>query len=167
MQSSYSDEKAKKLLDQSLDLIKQIENDNKKNQTKSRPNIFIKFKIAKKNYEVAKKEAENKYNEKQKEAENKYNEKLNETFSVACALDDYETAFEFFQLIQNEGNNFTKGKVLYKIRMRLLGGFGCEQNIAKGQELIKKASKLGLTSASAWVKQYESKHDFGASEVIS
>ncbi|CAG8844023.1 5866_t:CDS:1, partial [Racocetra persica] len=42
------------------------------------------------------------------EAENKYNKKLNEIFCVTYILDNYETAFEFFQLIQNEGNNFTK-----------------------------------------------------------
>ncbi|CAG8834117.1 28224_t:CDS:2, partial [Gigaspora margarita] len=158
-------------------LVILIEFEDTKIPLKAKKNYEIAKKEAKKKYKVAEKEAKNKYNEKQKEnankynkkqkeAENKYNEKLNETFRVACALDDYKTAFEFFQLIQNEGNNFTKSKVIYKIRIRLLGGFGCEQNIAKGQELIKEALRLGLTSTSAWVKQYESKHDFGASEVI-
>ena len=51
--------------------------------------------------------------------------------------------------------------------MRLLGGFGCKQDIAKGWELIKKASTLGLTSAITWVNLYNSRSDFGASEVIS
>ncbi|CAG8513895.1 34087_t:CDS:1, partial [Racocetra persica] len=50
--------------------------------------------------------------------------------------------------------------------MRLLGGFSCKQDIAQRWELIKKATRLGLTSASAWVNQHKSKHDFGASEVI-
>ncbi|KAF0480821.1 cytochrome P450 [Gigaspora margarita] len=140
----------------SLNLIKQIEQDNKKNQTKPISNFSKKFYDAKKNYETAK-----------KEAEDEYNEELNKIFRITCALDNYEKAIEFFELIQNEGNDFTKSKVLYKIRKRLFGGFGCEQNITKGRELIKKASSLGLTSASVWIKQYESKHDFGASEVFS
>ncbi|CAG8844685.1 12650_t:CDS:1, partial [Gigaspora margarita] len=50
--------------------------------------------------------------------------------------------------------------------MRLLGGFGCKQNIAQGRELIKKASTLGLTSTTTWVNLYNSRSDFGASEVI-
>ncbi|CAG8775322.1 5828_t:CDS:1 [Gigaspora margarita] len=152
---SVSDERVNNLK-QSLNLIEQIRKDNKKNQTKPIQKIFRKFYEAKKIFEEAK-----------KEAENKYNEKLNEIFRVACALDDYETAFEFLQFIQNEGNNFTKSKVIYKIRMRLLGGFGCKQDIPQGQELIKKASRLGLTSANAWIKQHGSKNDFGASEVVS
>ncbi|CAG8509628.1 9562_t:CDS:2 [Racocetra persica] len=73
--------------------------------------------------------AKNDYEEAKKEAENKYNEKLNKLFRVICASDDYETAFE----------------------MRLLGGFGYKQDIAQGQELIKKASRLGLTSAITWL----------------
>ncbi|CAG8623549.1 7654_t:CDS:1, partial [Dentiscutata heterogama] len=100
------------------------------------------------------------------EAENEYNRQLNKTFKVTCALDNYKTAFEFLQSIQNKGNNFTKSKVINKIGMCLLGGFGCKQNIAQGRELIKKASTLGLTSATTWVNQYNSRSDFGASEVI-
>ncbi|CAG8823163.1 37308_t:CDS:2, partial [Gigaspora margarita] len=79
-----------------------------------------------KNYGVAK-----------NKAENEYNEKLNKTFRVACTSDDYGTAFD---------------KVKYKIEICLLGGISCEQDISHGQELIKKASELGLTSAKTWVK---------------
>ncbi|CAG8819411.1 7900_t:CDS:2 [Gigaspora margarita] len=144
-----------KNLKKSINLVEQIEQDNKKNQTKPIPNFFGKFYISKKNYEKAK-----------KEAEEEYNEALNKTFKVASASDDYKTAFEFFKLIQNEGNNFTKSKILYKIGIRLLGGIGCKKDISQGRELIKKASELGLTSTSIWINKHGSKNDFGASEVI-
>ncbi|CAG8489339.1 13086_t:CDS:1 [Racocetra fulgida] len=108
----------------------------------------------------------NNANEIFKKAENEYIKSLNETFKVACASDDYESAFKLLQLIQNKGNNFTKSQVKNKMGMRLLGGFGCQQDIEQARKLITEASNLGLTSASAWISLYGSKLDFGASEVI-
>ncbi|RIB07337.1 hypothetical protein C2G38_2214725 [Gigaspora rosea] len=99
-------------------------------------------------------------------AEKSYIKNLNETFKVACASDAYELAFKVLQLIQNEGNNFTKSQVKNKMGMRLLGGFGCKQDIEQARELIEEAKQLGLTSARVWISRYGSKTDFGASEVI-
>ncbi|CAG8822713.1 28566_t:CDS:2, partial [Gigaspora margarita] len=137
---------------QSKKIIKQIRIDNRGEKTKPLQKLFTRINEAKKIF---------------KEAEDDYNKQLNETFRVACASDDYKIAFEFLQSIQNEDNNFTKSKVINKIGMRLLGSFSCKQDIAQGRELIKKASTLGLTSAITWVNLYDSKSDFGASEIIN
>ncbi|CAG8809283.1 5661_t:CDS:1, partial [Gigaspora rosea] len=49
---------------------------------------------------------------------------------------------------------------------RLLGGFGCQQNINEARKLIEEAAKLGHTHATIWLNKYRLTNDFGASEVI-
>ncbi|CAG8613173.1 41812_t:CDS:1, partial [Gigaspora margarita] len=135
-----SDERVN-ILKKSVELLELIKIDQKNNEIKQKPKFFTRFNEAKRNYEVYK-----------KEAENEYNEKLNKIINGACKSDDHETVFEFLQLIQTEGNTFTESQVKYKIRLCLLGGFGCKKNISQGRELIKKASKRGLSSANDWIQ---------------
>ncbi|CAG8856363.1 14850_t:CDS:1, partial [Gigaspora margarita] len=101
-----------------------------------------------------------------KKDEDEYFKTLDRLFKVANASDDEQEAFKFLQKIQDEGNNFNKSQVKNKLGMRLLGGFGCKQDIREAQRLIEEASNLGLTAANVWIKHYSSKQDFGASDVI-
>ncbi|RIB07022.1 hypothetical protein C2G38_2046328 [Gigaspora rosea] len=136
-----------KILRESDKILDKIRKETESYQTKQKPNFAAKFKIAKINYE-----------NKIKEAENEYNEKLTKLIMDACVSDDYKSTFEFLQLIHKEGNTATKSQVKYNIGKRLFSGFGCKQNISMGLELIKEASDLGNSSATAWITQHKTKH---------
>ncbi|CAG8503102.1 2435_t:CDS:2 [Scutellospora calospora] len=65
-----------------------------------------------------------------------YIQTLQKCFIKACASNDYNKSFKFFQTIQNEGNNDIKGQV---------------------------KNKLGMP-ATIWINSHQNKSDFGASE---
>ncbi|CAG8775888.1 19501_t:CDS:2 [Dentiscutata erythropus] len=76
--------------------------------------------------------------------------------------EDYKKAFEVLQKIQNEGDNLTKSKIKNKLGRRLLGSYGCKQNINEARKLIEEASNLGHTHARVWFNKYRLINDFGA-----
>ncbi|CAG8641897.1 24410_t:CDS:1, partial [Gigaspora margarita] len=95
----------------------------------------------------------------------KYFKALDRLFKVAKASKDEKEAFKVLQKIQNEGNDFHKSQVKYKLGMRILGGVGCIQDITEAQSLIEEASNLGLAAAIAWISANSNKYDFGASNI--
>ncbi|CAG8724010.1 13499_t:CDS:1, partial [Dentiscutata heterogama] len=56
-----------------------------------------------------------------------------------------------------------KSQIKNKLGRRLLGGYGCKQNINEARNLIEEASNLGHTHAKVWLNNYNSNNDFGAS----
>ncbi|CAG8717435.1 11099_t:CDS:2, partial [Racocetra persica] len=103
---------------------------------------------------------------KSKKTHTEYIKATNDLYKAAYYLSNHTETFEILQKIQNEGNEETKGIIKFKLGRMYLGGFVCKKNIFEGLRLTIEATRNGHTNTRAWVNNYDSSDDFGASIVI-